>query len=65
MKGTILTSKVAREEEHHGENDQKCDVCLQDSCRDEKGKQSKRYIKIKTMIYKIIDGCSENVEEEK
>lgn len=28
-------------------------------------KQSKRYIKIKTIIYKLIDGCSENVEEEK
>lgn len=37
-KRTILTGKVAREEEDHGEDDQKCDVCLQDSCRVEKGK---------------------------
>lgn len=27
----ILTGKVAGEEEHHGEDDQECDVCLQDS----------------------------------
>lgn len=29
---SILTGKVAREKKHHGEDDQKCDVCLQDSC---------------------------------
>lgn len=28
----VLTGKVAGEEEHHGEDDQECDVCLQDSC---------------------------------
>lgn len=28
-------------------------------------KQSKRYIKIKTIMYKILDGCSENMDEEK
>lgn len=32
MEKLILTGKVAGEEEHHGEDDQECDVRLQDSC---------------------------------
>lgn len=31
-KKAILTGKVAGEKKHHGEDDQKRDVCLQDSC---------------------------------
>lgn len=30
-KKTVLTGKVAGEQEHHGEDDKECDVCLQDS----------------------------------
>lgn len=39
MKKAVLTGKIAGEEEHHGEDDQERDVCLQDSC--EKGKWRK------------------------
>lgn len=52
VKKAILTGKVAREKKHHGEDDQKRDVCLQDSCEwrkkrrertiDWKGKEKQR-----------------------
>lgn len=35
MEKTVLTGKVAGEEEHHREDDQECDVRLQDSCDSE------------------------------